>query len=178
MKMLKNIQWKMVVAAVALLGCITTARAQQDAHYSQYMFNQLAFNPAYTGSRDALSATMVLRKQWLGFDGGPTTGNLNLHAPIGNERHGVGFNFENDRLGVTTQSKLALSYAYRIPVGKGFLNLGLSAGFLQYKTRFSEINPIDVDPSKPLVNASALLPRAGGANRNRRICGHRNRIYI
>lgn len=161
MKTLRKIQWKLVVAAMALLGCMTSGWAQQDAHYSQYMFNQLAFNPAYTGSRDALSATMVLRKQWLGFDGSPTTGNLNLHSPISNERHGIGFNFEHDRIGVTTQSNLALTYAYRIPVGKGFLNLGLSAGMLQYKTRFSQINPVDTDPSKPTADASAILPRAG-----------------
>jgi type IX secretion system PorP/SprF family membrane protein len=161
MKMLKNIQCKLVVVAVALLGCMSPVQAQQDAQYSQYMFNQLAYNPAYAGSRDALSATMVLRKQWLGFDGSPTTGNINVHAPIANERHGLGFNFEHDRIGVTSQSNLAFSYAYRIPVSKGFLSLGLDAGLLQYKTRFSQINPSDVDPSKPTVDAAAMLPRAG-----------------
>ena len=161
MKKLKNIHYTLALAIVALLGCWTPGHAQQDAQYSQYMFNQLVYNPAYAGSRDALSATMVLRKQWLGFDGSPTTGNINLHAPIANERHGLGFSFENDRIGLTSQNNLAFSYAYRIPVSKGFLSLGLDAGLLQYKTRFSQINPVDPDPSKPSVDASAMLPRAG-----------------
>jgi type IX secretion system PorP/SprF family membrane protein len=161
MKMQNTIQSRLVLVGLMLLGVLGTVHAQQDAHYSQYMFNQLAFNPAYAGSRDAISATMLLRKQWLGFDGGPTTGNINVHAPIGNERHGLGFNFEHDRIGVTTQNNVALAYAYRLPVGKGFLHLGLSAGMLNYKTRFSQINPIDPDPSKPTVDASAILPRAG-----------------
>lgn len=161
MKMLNTIHWKLVLVVVTLLTGLGSVQAQQDAHYSQYMFNQLAFNPAYAGSRDALSATMLLRKQWLGFDGSPTTGNINMHTPIGNERHGVGFNFEHDAIGVTSQNNLALSYAYRLPVGKGFLNLGLCAGLLNYKTRFSQVNTTDPDPSKPSVDASAFLPRAG-----------------
>jgi type IX secretion system PorP/SprF family membrane protein len=161
MKMLNKMQWRLVLVAMLLLGGMTSVRAQQDAQYSQYMFNQLAFNPAYAGSRDALSATMLLRRQWLGFDGGPATGSFNIHTPILNERHGVGFQFENDRVGVTTQTNVALSYAYRIPVGNGFLNLGLNAGILHYKTRFSQINPTDPDPSKPSVDAAAILPRVG-----------------
>jgi len=159
MKKLKNIQLMLVLVAVLVGGA--SVHAQQDAQYSQYMFNQLAYNPAYAGSRDALSATMVLRKQWLGFDGSPTTANLNVHTPFANERHGVGFNFESDHIGVTAQNNLAFSYAYRMPVGKGFLNLGASAGAMQYKTRFSQINPADADPSKPSVDASAILPRVG-----------------
>jgi type IX secretion system PorP/SprF family membrane protein len=154
-----------ILAACALTLILVMApqgtKAQQDAQYSQYMFNQLAYNPAYTGSREALSATLLVRRQWLGFDGGPATAHLNLHSPIANERHGVGFMFTQDHLGVTSTSNLALSYAYILPVGSGFLNLGLNAGVMQYKTRFSEINPADPDPIKPGVDASALLPRAG-----------------
>lgn len=160
MKTFKKLQKRWMLAGLLLLGGLS-ALAQQDAQYSQYMFNPLAYNPAYTGSRDALSGTMILRQQWLGFDGAPATGNINLHSPIANERHGVGFNFAHDRIGVTTNSNLALSYAYRIPVSTGFLQLGLSGGIMHYKTRFSEINPTDPDPVKPAVDATAILPRAG-----------------
>ncbi len=153
--------WAIVVLGLLLIAAKQEVRAQQDAQYSQYMFNQLVYNPGYTGSREALSATVLLRRQWLGYVGGPATGNISLHAPIANERHGVGFMFAQDHLGVTSTSNLALSYAYRLPVGTGFLNLGLNAGVMQYKTRFSEVNPMDPDPIKPNVDASALLPRAG-----------------
>lgn len=144
---------------LAFLPLVTTA--QQDAQYSQYMFNPLVYNPAYTGSREALSATLLLRRQWLGFEGGPATGMVTLHSPIADERHGIGFLFAQDHIGVTSTSNLAGTYAYRLPLGKGYLNLGLSAGCLLYKSRFSEINPADPDPVKPSVDASAVLPRAG-----------------
>lgn len=154
-----KIKWALVV--MLLLGTLTPAAAQQDAQYSQYMFNPLAYNPAYTGSRDALSATVLLRRQWMGFAGGPATGLISIHAPIGNERHGVGFSFQQDHIGVSTTSNFGFSYAYRLPVGPGFLNLGLSGGGMLYKMRFSEINPADPDPVKPNVDANAFLPRVG-----------------
>ncbi len=153
--------WMLILLAMTLAGAQQGVQAQQDAQYSQYMFNQLVYNPAYTGSREALSATVLLRRQWLGYVGGPATGNISVHAPIANERHGVGFMFAQDHLGVTSTSNLALSYAYRLPVGTGFLNLGLNAGVMQYKTKFSEVHPMDPDPIKPNVDVSALLPRAG-----------------
>ena len=54
---------------IAMLGL--GAFAQQDALFSQYMFNKLIINPAYAGSRDGLSMTMVGRRQWVGIDDGP-----------------------------------------------------------------------------------------------------------
>ncbi len=137
------------------------ASAQQETQYSQYMFNQLAYNPAYAGSRDALSATMIVRRQWLGFAGGPATGAFNIHTPSGNERHGFGLDFAHDQLGVTSENQLSLDYAYRIPVKKGFLSLAIRGGFLHHKVNFSEINPNDVDPIKPGQDAAGILPRAG-----------------
>jgi type IX secretion system PorP/SprF family membrane protein len=62
---------------------------------------------------------------------------------------------------VTTQNFLDLSYAYHVPVGQGFLALGLQGGLTSYAVRYSDVNPRDPDPQKPDLNLSALLPRAG-----------------
>jgi type IX secretion system PorP/SprF family membrane protein len=67
----------------------------------------------------------------------------------------------HDQLGVTAENQLTLDYAFRIPVKKSFLQLGLSGGFLHHKTRFSEILPNDNDPVKPAQDATAFLPRVG-----------------
>ncbi|WP_373865842.1 type IX secretion system membrane protein PorP/SprF, partial [Patiriisocius marinus] len=40
------------------------AFAQQDAQYTQYMYNTLSINPAYAGSRDVLSVLGLYRNQW------------------------------------------------------------------------------------------------------------------
>ena len=47
-----------LVATQAILG-------QQDAQYTQYMYNTLTVNPAYAGSREVLSVAVLHRSQWL-----------------------------------------------------------------------------------------------------------------
>ena len=67
---------------IALLVLVLPSFGQQDPLFSQYMFNPLIINPAYAGSREALSATILHRSQWVGFDGAPTTQTLGVHAPL------------------------------------------------------------------------------------------------
>jgi type IX secretion system PorP/SprF family membrane protein len=135
--------------------------AQQDPQYSQYMFNGLAFNPAYAGSREAITGVFLLRKQWVQIDGAPFTGSFSLHAPSRNLRHGFGFNFVHDRLGITRQNFAALSYAFRFPVGPGTLSLGLRGGLTNFTNRYSDIVTIDPDQINPGINLTATLPRVG-----------------
>lgn len=95
--------------------------------YSQYMFNGLAFNPAYAGSRDAMSLSGLARMQWIGFSGAPTTQSFSFHLPTFNRRHGFGFGVVNDQISYLGQTWLNADYAYRIPMGKVKLAFGLRA---------------------------------------------------
>ena len=152
---------KSIFILLAFLGVFEIGRAQQDPQYTQYMFNQLAFNPAYAGSRGTLSGTVLFRKQWWGFEGAPTNANISLHKPTANEQHGFGVNFIHDRLGVVQQNFLELSYAYVIELGKAKLSLGLSGGFTNYTNRFSDVTTRDPDQIIPNTNITAWLPRVG-----------------
>ena len=140
--------------------------AQQDAHYTQYLFNKMQLNPAYAGTLNGLSLTGIYRLQWIQIDDAPRSISLNGHSPIGN-RVGVGLHLENDRVGVHDRWSMFASYAYRIPVGgEGNLSLGLQAGFLHYASNWSElsndIQNVSNDPSfNNGVNASKLLPNFG-----------------
>lgn len=157
---MKNMK-KISLVALVLLGIFQVSFGQQESHYSQYMFNPLSYNPAYAGSRGVMSGVMVFRKQWWGFPGAPTTANLTLHTPSANERHGYGFNFTHDRLGITTQNFLELSYAFRIPTRNGHLALGLDGGFTNFTNRYSEVTTRDPDQVLPLTDLTAWLPRVG-----------------
>ena len=59
--------------------------AQQDPLVTQYMFDFLLINPAYAGSHDQLSASLLTRKQWLGLQGSPFTSSLSAHSPLNNK---------------------------------------------------------------------------------------------
>jgi len=62
-----------ITLAMVVLGFCTPSGvlAQQDAQYTQYVYNTLTINPAYAGSRGGISALGLHRSQWVGLDGAP-----------------------------------------------------------------------------------------------------------
>ncbi|TKC09317.1 PorP/SprF family type IX secretion system membrane protein [Pedobacter frigoris] len=120
-------------------------KAQQDAMYTQYMFNTLAINPAYAGSRNVTSATALFRNQWTGIDGAPKTGTLTMDAPMLNKKLGVGIQLFTDKLGITQTNGAVLSTAYRIRMDKGSLSFGIQGNFSQYRANFTEV-PLSSTP--------------------------------
>lgn len=108
-----------------------TTYAQQDAQYTQYMFNTMSVNPAYAGSRGMLSAALLYRKQWLGLDGAPTTQTLNLHSPIRESRVGYGISIINDEIGegIVQETYFDAAISYTIDVSAaGKLSFGVKVG--------------------------------------------------
>lgn len=101
---------------------LNKVNAQQQAMFSQYMFNTLAINPAYAGSQESISLTALMREQWVGLEGAPSTQTFSAHSPFKEKRIGVGLIFLHDKIGVTHQSGVYASYAYKIPLRKGQLS--------------------------------------------------------
>jgi type IX secretion system PorP/SprF family membrane protein len=112
---------------------------QQDAQYSQYMFNMLAVNPAYAGSREVISTTALYRKQWVNTPGSPRTMTFSADAPLHGEKVGVGLLVFNDKAGVFGNTGVYGSYAYRLRLKKGTLAMGLQAGFTQVSANLTSI---------------------------------------
>lgn len=121
-------------------------KAQQDPQYSLYQFNQLAINPAYAGARDAIAVIMDLRKQWVGFDGAPTTLGASIHSPILNGKVGIGLNLMSDQIGAKNVTGAYGSFAYILKLSnRTKLSFGLRAGYLNYKFDFSKVNYKDAN---------------------------------
>jgi type IX secretion system PorP/SprF family membrane protein len=113
--------------------------AQQDPQYSQYMFNQMAINPAYAGSKEALSTTAFIRDQWTGIEGAPKTQTISAHGPLRSKKVGLGFAVIADQIGPKKSVGALASYAYRIPVKNGKLSFGLRFGMFNYIYNWAEI---------------------------------------
>jgi len=114
--------------------------AQQAPLYTHYMNNTLVVNPAYAGSRDALTLTALYRSQWVGFTGAPVTQTLTMHAPLRNEHIGLGFSFLNDKIGPTNNTSVFVDYAYIIKLTeKSKLAFGLSAGLNIYNANLNSL---------------------------------------
>src|SRR6476660_7661657 len=89
------------ILLLALLFTGFVSYAQQDAQFTQYMYNTININPAYAGSRGALSIFGLYRTQWVGLDGAPETSSFSVNTPTGNENVGIGLSLINDKIGPT-----------------------------------------------------------------------------
>lgn len=124
MKLIKH-----YIIAIALFSC-TFSMAQQLPQFTQYMYNTISINPAYAGSREALSIVGLHRSQWVGFDGGPITQTISIHSPLRNDRIGLGFSFIQDDLRLENSSYIYGDFSYSIPTGTdGKLAFGVKGGF-------------------------------------------------
>ncbi|TNJ41520.1 type IX secretion system membrane protein PorP/SprF [Tamlana fucoidanivorans] len=141
---------KHYIIAIALFSC-AIGFTQQLPQFTQYMYNTIAINPAYAGSREALSIIGLHRSQWVGFKGGPITQTLSIHTPLRNDRIGLGLSFIEDDLGPQNFTYLYADFSYGIPVGKeGKLAFGIKGGF----TQFSFDSDFRLDPGNiddPLI---------------------------
>ncbi len=134
--MFKNIlktKWtKMLLLALMAGG--SAVQAQQEKMFSQYMFNMLALNPAYAGSRDVLSATGVYRNQWGNIEGAPKTTSFTIDAPVSREKVGLGLQVFNDQLGLENYTGIFATYSYRIKIGdRSTLAFGVQGGAASFR---------------------------------------------
>ncbi|HEX8514792.1 MAG TPA: type IX secretion system membrane protein PorP/SprF [Bacteroidia bacterium] len=135
--------------------------AQQDPQYSQYMFNQLVINPAYAGSKEAISSALFLRAQWSGIEGAPRTESISVHGPLKKRKVGLGFAVIADQIGPKQSIGALGSYAYKIRLGKGKLAFGLRAGVYNYVYNWNDIIYKDqADVYNTHTRTSIIVPTA------------------
>ncbi len=126
-----------------LFACVFSllfAQAQQIPMYTHYMYNTLVVNPAYAGSRDALTVTALHRSQWVDFKGAPTTQTITVHAPLRKENIGLGLSLLNDKIGPSNNTSIAGYYAFIMKLNENSkLALGISAGINFYQARLNTL---------------------------------------
>src|ERR1043165_6298996 len=113
------------INTAGLTGCIlfvlasVSGKAQFDAMFTQYMFNEMFINPAYAGSKEAMSATLLHRQQWVSFPGRPVTTSFSLHGPLMDNKMGLGLSVLTEKIGVLTRNLVYGTYAYRMKLKEG-----------------------------------------------------------
>lgn len=131
---------KCLIGVICFCVIGNNASAQQDALYSQYMFNPFAINPAYAGSREALSAVVLGRQQWTGIDGAPFTGTVAVHGAFGESGMVGGFNMLHDRIGPTTMTAAYGTAGYHLKLRKGKLSFAMRGGIINANFNASVLN--------------------------------------
>lgn len=138
-------------------------QAQQDPMYTQFFSNKIVVNPAYAGTRDALSLVGLYRNQWTGFKGAPKTTTLSAHAPIDKWNSGIGLSLIYDQIGIQRNYSLKAAYAYHLNVGRaGTLSFGLDAHLKKQDMLWNKSNALeDGDAEIPFGQNTLTLPNFG-----------------
>lgn len=140
------------------------ANAQQDAQYTQYMFNTISVNPAYAGSRGQLSAAALYRAQWVGLEGAPTSQTVNIHSPIRNSKLGYGISVVNDEIGDGTVQETYFDgvLSYTIEVARDAkLSFGVKAGLNVLNLDFNRLRNFDAEPVNVDNIENRISPNVG-----------------
>jgi type IX secretion system PorP/SprF family membrane protein len=104
---------KVILTAVLAIAGLTGLKAQQEAMFSQYMFNQLFLNPAYAGTQKYISSTLLYRDQWANWNGAPKTAVLAVDGAFANDKMGWGVVVANDKIGVNNNTDIYANYAIK-----------------------------------------------------------------
>jgi type IX secretion system PorP/SprF family membrane protein len=118
--------------------------SQQDAQFTQYMYNTININPGYAGSREAMSFFILHRTQWVGLEGAPTTNTASINTPINGSNIGLGVSIVNDKIGPSSENNLAVDLSYSIRASEQYeLSLGIKATANLLNIDFNKLNQHD-----------------------------------
>ncbi|MGY9059460.1 MAG: PorP/SprF family type IX secretion system membrane protein [Candidatus Puniceispirillales bacterium] len=136
--------------------------SQQDSQYTQYIYNTMSVNSAYTGQRDVLSYTGLYRTQWVGIDGAPKTLTFGIHSPLKNENLGMGISIVSDQLGPIREDYINLNFSYTIRLNRSTeLSFGLKGGLHNLSSDFSRGNSFQNTDVAFNENISLFSPTIG-----------------
>lgn len=138
--------------------------AQQDPQYTQYMYNMSVLNPAYaTDNPDVINFGALYRAQWVGSEGGPTTGTFFAHSPIAKKVE-MGLSIIHDQIGdVVKETNAYVDFAYVLKLNENQkLSFGLKAGATFFSTNFNGFVYSDDLPDPAFANnLSKVFPNIG-----------------
>ncbi|WP_396635002.1 type IX secretion system membrane protein PorP/SprF [Maribacter sp. R86514] len=145
---------KYFLTIIITVAGLFMGQAQQDAQYTQYMYNTISVNPAYAGSRGVLSIAALHRSQWVGLDGAPTTQTLNFHTPV-SDHVGLGLSVVNDEIGNGTNQDTYIDAAFSYTVNtseEGKLSFGLKAGGHLFNVDFTKLRNYGAESNLPNID--------------------------
>ncbi|PKP17347.1 MAG: hypothetical protein CVU07_04340 [Bacteroidetes bacterium HGW-Bacteroidetes-23] len=159
---------------IALMFTGFAALAQQDAQYTQYMYNTINVNPAYAGSRGVMSIFGLHRTQWVGLDGAPVTNAASINTPINNSNIGVGLSFVNDKIGPTNENAISADVSYTVQTSETFkLSFGVKGTANLFNLDVNKLNPQDAgDPQFQNLD-NKFTPNIGAG-----VYFHSDKMYV
>lgn len=136
-----------LILPALMLVCAAGLRAQSDPALTQYFQSPTFTNPAFAGSTDLLRIRAGSRLQWMGIDGAPrdfmAAGDIPFR--LFGRRWGGGATMFQETIGLYSTFSINAQLSARQKIGKGFLTLGVQAGYLTQSFKGSKVSIPDDD---------------------------------
>lgn len=163
---------KLIYISLLLIGISTASSGQQEQLYTQFMYNKLAYNPAYAGHYEHISFTGIVRNQWIGFPGAPKSQSLSINMPIADQKLGFGINATNNTIGISSKHTIEGAYSYRFRTGSNsMLSIGLQTSLRRYTIDYTDNRLVAID-------GTPLDPAISGQKLNRNVINFGGGIYF
>ncbi|GAA4316793.1 hypothetical protein GCM10023149_14020 [Mucilaginibacter gynuensis] len=134
---------------LSLLVLSVGSKAQQFKSFNQYSNNLVPFNPAYSlvhGDNGAVNS--LLRKQFTGIEGAPTTVMVNGYLPLSSIGATAGLMIQNDQVAIERLTELNAFFAKSIQLaGTQHLGVSINAGYRFYRANYTSLDPTGADPN-------------------------------
>lgn len=151
-----------IVMLFLCLGFIPQGYSQQESQFTQYMYNTMMYNPAYTGSRGVGSFFGIFRAQWLGIEGAPRTGGISYHAP--QERLpnvGPGYSLYHDVIGPQSNTSFLLDFSYTLNFENSKLAFGLKGTAELFSLDYTKLRLFDYNDNAFKGESTVFSPNVG-----------------
>ena len=157
-----NMRKRVYLGLIFLFITFYNVQAQQEPMFTQYMFDPISLNAAYTGTTNMLNVNTLTRLQWVGMDGAPKTFSLSAHMPIEGRKIGLGVTLLTDKVGPVNNTFFTVNYAYRLRVNDRLtLSMGLKGGITSYKVGLTDLSIIDEEDPQFQNNEKKISPNLG-----------------
>jgi type IX secretion system PorP/SprF family membrane protein len=134
---------KLVCSFFITMAACVALNAQQEGHFTQFMYNKLYLNPAYAGARGVPSVTAIYRNQWVGFDGAPQSLLASFNGPFLSKRVGVGVNVSHQKIGLQRDLFASVAYSYDLVAQEQMsLRIGLSGSLRSLGFAYEQATPL------------------------------------
>lgn len=146
-KSIKRLKMNKTLLSIFLIAfAFITVSAQQQSQYTQYMYNQMAYNPAYAGSQESTIVFGHYRTQWVGLDGAPKTGSFSINSPISEMGHGLGISIINDEIGPTTTTGFDVNLSYALEMeNSDMFYFGIKGGGTNLEVNYTVLKLLHPD---------------------------------
>jgi len=155
-----NLYKRLLLIACLFCSC-SILYGQQEAMNTQYMFNSMLYNPAYAGTKDAISTAAIYRQQWVKFDGAPRTVSAFVHGPV-REKVGLGLAIQSDQIGVHDWLNIRANYSYKFYVSpRSKVSFGLSTSMNIQNSKYNTEITSSGEDNLFAENQKRMLPNFG-----------------